>query len=36
LGFLHNGGKIGSQAEHNEKLGEDVHWADQHLNGIVE
>ena len=34
--FLQNGRKIRSQAERDEKLGEDIHWADQHLNGIVE
>jgi hypothetical protein len=34
--FLQNGRKIRPQAEGHEKLGEHIHGADQHLNGIVE
>jgi hypothetical protein len=34
--FLQNRRKIGTEAKRNEKLSENVHRADQHLNRIVE
>jgi hypothetical protein len=34
--FLQNGLEIWPQAERNEKLCEDIHGANQYLNGIVE